>query len=69
MPYPDSFGVGFHQGQLLFTATGEFEVVNGFPVDRENSAGRAVFRSHIADGGAIRERQTLQPWAKEFDKF
>ena len=38
-------------------------------VDREEAAGRAIFRRHVGDGGAVRERQIGEAGAVEFDEL
>jgi hypothetical protein len=53
----------------LFFAAGHGEVVDGFAVDREEAAGRAVFRAHVADGGAVGERHRIEAGAVEFDEL
>ena len=46
--------VGFRlRGDLLIAAAGEAQVAERLGVYRENAAGGPVFRSHVADGGAI----------------
>jgi hypothetical protein len=50
-------------------AAGHGQVVDGFAVDREEAAGRAVFRRHVADGGAVGERHRIEAGAEEFDEL
>jgi hypothetical protein len=38
-------------------------------VDREEAAGRAIFRRHVADGRAVGERQIVEAGAEEFDEL
>src|ERR1035438_4657000 len=54
VPEALGLGIGLHQGEVLFVATGEAHVVDGDLVDREHGAGRPVLRAHVADGGAGR---------------
>ena len=62
-------GVGLHQRALFGRAPGEAEIPQGFRVDGEEAAGRAVFRRHVGDGGAVGERQGVEPRAGEFDEL
>ena len=38
-------------------------------VDREEAAGRAVFRRHVADGGAVGDREVGEAGAEKFDEL
>ncbi len=50
-------GVGLDESELLGRTTGELEVVEGLLVDREDRDRRAELRAHVADGGAVGQRQ------------
>ena len=63
------FGIGLDQIDLFFIATGQTQVGQGFCINRENAAGRTIFRGHVGDGGTIGQRQVIQPIAEEFDEF
>ena len=61
--------VGFHQRDAVGVAAGQAQVIQRHLVHREEAAGRAVFRRHIADRGAIRQAQIVQAGAVEFHEF
>ena len=50
-------GIGLDQRDALILPAGGLEIIERFLVDREEAAGRAIFRRHVGDGGAILERQ------------
>ena len=62
-------GVSLHQRDQAGIAAGQAQVVQRFVVDREDAAGRAVFRRHVGDRRAIRQRQVLEAGAEEFDEL
>ena len=62
-------GVGFDQRDALGRTTAEPQVFQGFVVDREDGAGRAELRAHVADRGAVGERQAVEAVAVELDEF
>ncbi len=68
---PQALGlaVGLDQFDCLLRAAGQAQVAEGNGVDREEAAGGAVFRGHVGDGGAIRQRQVGQAVAIELDEF
>ena len=68
-PHALRLGIGFDQGDLLLRATRELEVAQGFLVDREDAAGAAVFRRHVGDGGAVRQRQVGEAVAEVLDEL
>jgi hypothetical protein len=68
-PHALRLRIGFDQLDALGLAAGHGEVVDGFAVDREEAAGRAVFRAHIADGGAVGERHRIEAGAVELDEL
>ena len=45
------------------------EIGDRFRIDREETAGRAIFGRHIGDGGAVGEREMVEARAVEFDEF
>ena len=45
------------------------EEVEGLAVDGEVAAGRAIFRCHVADGGAVGEAQVVEAGAEELDEL
>ena len=62
-------GVGLHQGDALGFPGAPGEVVDGFAVDGEEPAGRAVFRRHVGDGGAVREPEIVEARPVELDEL
>ena len=54
-------GVGLDQRELLLGAAGELEVLDGLLVDREDRDGGAELRAHVADRGAVGQRQRETP--------
>ena len=54
-------GIGGNQRDLRGRPAGIGEIAQRIVVDREEAAGRAVFGRHVADGGAIRDRQIGEP--------
>lgn len=68
-PHALRLGVGFDECDALLFTAGHGEVVDGFAVDREEAAGRTVFRTHVADGGAVGERHVVEARAEEFDEL
>ncbi len=69
VPQALRLGVGLDQRDLLLAAPGQAQVGQRFGIDREDAAGGAVLRRHVADGGAIGQRQVLQSLAEEFDEL
>ena len=53
----------------LLLARGRLEIRQRLLVDREEAAGRAIFRRHIGDGGAVLERQIAEPDAEKFHEL
>ena len=53
----------------VFAAARHVQIANGFRVDGEEAAGRAVFRRHVADRRAIGERHVRQAGAEELDEL
>ncbi len=69
MPQALGLGVGLDQVDLLVAAAGQAQVVQRFVIDREDTAGGAVFGGHVADRGAVGQRQVLQAVAIELDEL
>ena len=69
VPEPLLLGVRLDQGQLLRRAPGEGEVVQGVLVDREDRAGGAELRGHVADGRAVGYRYRGHAVAVELDEL
>ena len=61
--------VGFHQRDVVLGPVGQLQVFDGAIVDREEAAGGAVFRCHVADGGAVRQAQIGQAVAEELHEL
>ena len=55
-PHALLLGVGLDQRDRLVGATGEAQVLQRHVVDREDRAGRAELRAHVADRGAVGQR-------------
>ncbi|GBF30568.1 hypothetical protein MnTg04_00509 [bacterium MnTg04] len=62
-------GVGFDQFDGVRIAPAQFEVAEGFTIDREYCASTAELRRHIGQRRPIGKRQVRQPVAEELDKF
>ena len=61
--------IGFDEGDMVFGAAGEAEVLQGLVVDGEDAAGGAVFGGHVGDGGAVGERELGDAGAEELDEL
>ena len=68
-PQSGGLGVGLDQRDLFWRPARKAQVPQRFLVNREDRAGAAEFRRHVADRGAVGERQIGQPIAKEFDEL
>ena len=68
-PHAVGLGIGLDQRHAVFIAAGVAQVADSFIVDREEAAGRAIFRGHVGDGGAVCQRQAVKAVAVEFDEF
>ena len=68
---PQALGlrIRLDQRDLLVAAAGQAQVLQRFGVDREDAAGGAVFRRHVADGGAVGQCQVLQARAEELHEL
>ena len=61
--------VRLDERDLVFAAAGEAQVAEGFGVNREDAAGGAVLGGHVADGGAVGERELGNAGAVKFDEL
>ncbi len=61
-------GVSVDQCDALGAASGEAQIGQCFGIDREKSHSRAVFGSHVGDGGAVRQCQAGKPGSVELDE-
>ncbi len=68
-PHALRLAVGLDQRDALFIAACQAQVIDGHLVDREKAAGGAIFRGHVADGGAVGQRQVIQAGAEELDEL
>ncbi len=62
-------GVGLDQRDALGRAAGALQEGHGGGRDREEAAGRAVFRRHVGDGRLVFQGQVGQGVAVEFDEL
>ena len=62
-------GVGLDECDLLVAAAGEAQVVEGHVVDREHRRGRTELGAHVADRGAVGERNLADALAVELDEL
>ena len=69
VPQPLLPGVGLDERDLLWRAAAELEVAQRLGIDREDRAGRAELRRHVADRRAVGERQGRQSGAVELDEL
>ena len=68
-PHALRLGVGLDALDLLLGAAGELQVLHGLFVDREDGRGGAELRRHVADGGAVSQRDGLHAVAVELDEL
>ena len=61
--------IGLDQCDALLVAAGHGHVVQRLGVDREEAAGRAVFRAHVADRRAVGQRHVAKAGAEELDEL
>ncbi len=66
---PLRLGVGLDEGDAGRLAAGGREVVQRLRVDREETAGRAVFGGHVGEGRAVGDRHRVEAGAVELDEF
>ena len=62
-------GIGRHQRDAVGLAAGGLEIIDGRGIDREEAAGRAIFRRHVADGRLVGDRQMIETGAEELDEL
>ena len=62
-------GVGLDQRHARPLAAGKAEIADGFRIDGEEAAGRAVLGSHVGDGRAVGEPEPGQTRAGELDEL
>ena len=62
-------GIGRNQLDAFGLAAGGLEIIDGRGVDREEAAGRAIFRRHVADGRLVRDREMVEAGAEEFNEL
>ena len=68
-PHALRLRIGLDQRDAVFGAAGHGEIADGLGVDREEAAGRAIFRRHVADGGAVGQRHVGEAGAEELDEL
>ncbi|MNX95690.1 hypothetical protein D3C86_1279730 [compost metagenome] len=68
-PHVLRLGIGFDERDTILGTAGHGQVVDGFAVNREEAAGRAIFRAHIADGRTVGQRHRIKAGAEEFDEL
>ncbi len=61
--------VGLEGFDLALGAARALEVFNGLFINREEAHGGTVFGRHVADGGAVGQRQGARAFAKKFDEL
>src|SRR5262249_11121321 len=49
-PQALGLGIGANQGDLVVVPAGQLQIVDRALIDREEAAGRAIFRRHVGDG-------------------
>ncbi len=62
-------GIFLHQRDAVGFARRILQIAHGFRIDREEAAGRTIFRRHIGDGGAVLQRHVVEAGPVEFDEF
>ena len=68
-PHALCLGVRLDAVDVLLGAAGQVQVVDGLLVDREDRTGGAELRGHVADGGAVCQRDFLDAVAVELDEL
>ena len=62
-------GVFDDQRNAVGLAAGGLQIIDGLAVDREEAAGGAVFRRHVADGRLVGDREIIEAGAVELDEL
>ena len=66
---PLCFRVFRHECDAIGGAPCSLEIVDRFSIDREETAGRAIFRSHVGDCRFVGDRQMIQTRAEKLDEL
>ena len=66
---PCALRIGLDQRDALVLAARGFEIMQGLRIDREEAAGRAVFRRHVGDRGAVGDRHGGEARPVELDEL
>ena len=66
---PLRLGVGLDQRDARRLAARSLEIGDRLRVDREQAAGRAVFRRHVGEGRAVGDRHRVEAGAVELDEL
>ena len=61
--------IGFHAGDGVVFAPCQPQIIQRAFVNREETAGGAVFRGHVCNGGSVSQREGFHARPKEFDEF
>ena len=61
--------VSLDQRDLLFRSPSQSQIIQRLLIYRENAAGGAVLGRHVADGGAVCQRQFLKSGAEKFHEL
>ncbi len=69
MKHPLSLGVRLDQPDRRRGTARQLEIADGFGVDREQAAGRAIFGGHVGERGPIGQWQAGQSGSVIFDKL
>ena len=68
-PHALRLGIGFDQRDAGLVAPGTPQIAQGLGVNREVAAGGTVFRRHVADRGAVGQRQMVKARPVELDEL
>ena len=66
-PQAGGLRIVLDQRDLVVAAAGQAQVVQGHVVDEEHRRGRAIFRRHVGDRGAVAQGQRGSAFATEFE--
>ena len=67
--HPLRLGIGLDQGDARVLAAGGVEISERLDIGGEEPAGRAIFRRHVGDGGAILDGEIVEPFAEELHEL